>query len=62
MTHIEILSIIYLTREPIASVHLATRQYVLLIAPYFTRVGALFFASVIENKGNNCAKHNDKAE
>lgn len=32
------------------------------IAPYFTRVGALFFAFVIGYKGNNCTQHNDKCE
>lgn len=32
------------------------------IAPYFTRVGALFFVSVIGYKGNNSTEHNDKGE
>ena len=44
LTHIEILTIIYLTREPLASAHLAAGKiFNYGIAPYFTRAGALFF-------------------
>ena len=48
MTHIEILTIIYLTREPLASAHLAAGKiFNYGIAPYFTRAGALFLCFII---------------
>ena len=54
--------IIYLTREPKARVHLAADKlvYYKKVAPYFTRARALLFASDVNNKSYNGAKHNHK--
>ena len=60
----EILTIIYLTREPLASAHLAAGKiFNYGIAPYFTRAGALFFVLYYRyDKGNYSTKHNDKSK
>ena len=60
----EILTIIYLTREPLASAHLAAGKiFNYGIAPYFTRAGALFFVPKnCYNKGYNSTKHDDKSK
>ena len=62
LTHIEILTIIYLTREPLASAHLAAGKiFNYGIAPYFTRAGALFFVLYYcYDKGNYSTKHDNK--
>ncbi len=54
--------IIYLTREPLVSVHLTAGSRAQKVAPYFTRAGALLFACNVDNKSYNSAKHNYKLE
>ena len=60
LTQIEILTIIYLTRQPEDSSNLsAWRKYVLKIVVYFLRAGRLFFMLIIPmvDKGYNSHKH-----
>lgn len=58
------LTIIYLTREPIASAHLAAGKIsVIRNSALVYQTGALFFVSKNRNnKGYDCTKHNYKRE
>lgn len=58
------MDIMYLTREPLVSVHLtAGKISSIKIAPYFTIAGALFFVLHYRyDKGNYSTKHDDKSK
>ena len=52
----------YLTRESMSSIHLATGKNIYKSSAYLARMGALLFVYEIQHKRNHSTNHNYKCE